>query len=553
MKITFRQGLARFQTDVLSTPTFLQKSAGSGTFVDLIVSPDPTIIVFAHKSANYIVEELKTVPNAWGPFTGSGTSYLFWDVNLLTGALTRGITLFPPIFAGTPPSVPVIDQHWFDTTETVMRVWNGAKWLDKIRVFAAYLTSNSIIHPYQLGSQCGITGDFEGGNIILDAYNKPLRQSDGSFVTSSTSLIISNNSAKKVKFETEALAGIAAEPLPKFSLVQMRAGRRLILARYPDFMTRIAGIVLEDLYQNEVGYITADGLVRNEGWNFPPSSVNRPVFCGPNGEVTVVPPTSGVVQVAGFVYDTDSIYMNIFAPVILEDITTYIEPPPPIPPVNYPVSDFYAGVTTGPAPLIVSFTQTALGSPTTFEWDFNNDTSVDASTPNAVYTYYTPGTYDVRLTTTNAFGSNTIVKQGYIVVQEQAADGLFTNLEVRLSAPNQANRNTSIPVSIGVNNDGALTATNVIRTITIKDLKNEQIQISGIPPGSTITRVNNDRTVIVLPTISILPSGSSYGPFTFNVISGTKSGDLVITASVSSPEVDSTIGDNSTSISITVK
>ena len=297
MKLSFRQGIARYQTDVLSTPTFLQKSAGAGDFIDLIVAPDPTIIAFAHRSANYIVEEVKTVIHAWGPFSGSQTVYLYWDINLLTGVVSRGTTLHPPIYAGTAPSSPATDQHWFDTTETVMRVWNGAKWTEKIRVFAAYLSSGSIIRPYNLGSQAGIVGDFEGGNLVLDAYNKPLRQSDGSFVTSVTSMVIVNNAAKKVKFEAEVLSGMADEPLPKYSLVQMRPGRRIVLARSPNYMSRIAGVVLEDLYTNEVGFITTEGLVRNENWNFPDNMVNRPIFCGANGEITTVPPTSGVIQV----------------------------------------------------------------------------------------------------------------------------------------------------------------------------------------------------------------------------------------------------------------
>ncbi len=148
MKLSFRQGIARYQTDVLSTPIFLQKGSGSSFFVNLVVSPDPTIIAFAHKNANYIVEEIKSVPNAWGPIATTQTTYLYWDVDMLTGNITRGMTVAPPIYSGAAPSTPVIDQHWFDTIETVMRIWTGFKWIDKIRVFAGFVTSGSIIHPY---------------------------------------------------------------------------------------------------------------------------------------------------------------------------------------------------------------------------------------------------------------------------------------------------------------------------------------------------------------------------------------------------------------------
>lgn len=552
MRLSFRQGIARYQTDVLSTPSFLQKSVDSGLFVDLIVSPDPTIVAFAHRSSNYIVEEVKTVKNAWGPFSTTQTVYLYWDINLLTGELTRGSTFFPPMYAGMGPLSPVIDQHWFDTAEAVMRVWNGNKWVEKIRVFAAFLSSGTIIHPFPLGSQAGIVGDFEGGNLVLDAYNKPLRQSDGSFVTSVTSMIIVNGAAKKVKFEAEVLSGMAAEPAPKFSLVQMRAGRRIVLARSTEYLSRIAGVVLEDLYTNEVGFITTEGLVRNESWNWPDSSVNRPVFCGPNGEITTTPPTSGVLQVAGFVYDTDSIYMNIFPPIVLEDLTFPTSPPPPPGPVVAPITDFFASVTSGVAPLSVDFTSTSLGSPTSFEWDFTGDGNTIESTANASYTYSSAGTYNVSLRSTNAFGFDDEVKVGYIVVsQPETATGLYTNLGVRLGGPSQVGRGHTFQVSINVTNDGFLTATSVQRIIRIQNVKYQQVVPSNLPTGTVLSR-DGDVTIITFPPISTLPSGTAYGPVFFDLTAPTKSGQIVMYGSVESPELDQTIGDNTASIAIEV-
>lgn len=552
MHLPFRQGLARYQTDVLSTPTFLQKgTGGSGFFVDLLVSPDPTIIVFAHKNANYVVDELKSVSNAWGPITNSTTTYLYWDVDLLTGFLTRGMTIAPPIYSGSPPSAPVTDQHWFDTVETTMRVWNGVKWLDKIRAFAGYVTSGSIIHPFPLGTQAGIIVECEGGNLVLDAYNKPLRQTDGTFVTTVTSLLIVNNSAKKVKFETEVLTGMAAEPIPKFSLVQVRSGRRLILARSNDFMTRISGVSLEDLYTNEVGSIVADGLIRNSSWSFLPNQVNRPVFCGTNGEVTTTPPTTGVIQVAGFVYDTDAIYMNVFPPIILDDLTSVISPNP-LPDPSAPTADFYSSVTSGFAPLLINFSNASTNNPISFEWDFLNDGSVDASTASASYTYAVPGTYTVRLRAINNFGFDDEIKAGYITVLTPPPSVGYTNLDVTLNAVSQVLRGHTFPVSVTISNDGSLAATNVIRTIVIPRLKGEEITVSGLPPGTTVV-TDIHKTTLTFAVVSILPIGLTYGPISFNVVAPNKSGSLKINASVSSPEIDVALGDNTTSISVEVR
>jgi len=212
MRLTFRQGIARYQTDVYATATFLAKS---GNFINLVVSPDPTVIIFAHRSATYVVEEVRSVPNAWGPFTTNQTKYLYWDINLLDASLTRGATNFPLIVAATAPNNPAVDQHWYDTSISQMKVWNGNKWLDKLRVFAATYLNGATIQPWAKGSQVGDNGSYDAGALVLDQYNKPLRASDGTFVTSTSGLSVVTGDTTKVNFETEVLAGMANEPIPQ--------------------------------------------------------------------------------------------------------------------------------------------------------------------------------------------------------------------------------------------------------------------------------------------------------------------------------------------------
>jgi len=549
MRLSFRQGLARFQTDVMASPIFLQRSAGSGHFIDLIVSPDPTIIAFAHRSANYIVEETRTVLRAWGPIPAQ-TTYLYWDMNMLTGEITRGTTLLGPMYTGMTPAAPVIDQHWFDTDEAIMRVWNGVKWVEKIRVFAGYVTSGALIRPYSNGSQAGLIGDFEGGSLVLDAYQKPLRQSDGTFLTSATQMIVVNGSGKNVKFEGEVLTGMAAEPIPKFSLIRMKAGRKIELARHTDYTSRIAGIVTEDLYTNEVGTITGEGLVTNTDWNWPADKIGRPVFCGPNGEVTTDVPTYGVMQVAGYIHDSDSVFFKHQNVIILDDVTDVVLPPTP---TGIPVADFFANTISGVAPLTVTFTSTSLNTPTSFNWDFTSDGTTDATTATATYTYATPGIYDVSLRAQNAYGHDDEVKIGYITVLRPPPSGLFTNLGVMLGGPNQVSRGHTFQVSISISNDGFETATQVIRKIRIADVKGQQIVPSGLPTGAVVTRELGTVTVITLPVVATLPSGTTYGPTYFNLTAPTKSGQVVMYGYVESPEVDQTTGDNSASIAVEVQ
>ena len=82
-----------------------------------------------------------------------------------------------------------------------------------------------------------------------------------------------------------------------------------------------------------------------------------------------------------------------------------------------PVAGFAADVISGTAPLTVTFTDQSRGNPTGWAWDFNNDGIVDSTTPDfPVYTYTRDGTYTVKLTATNPWGSDDEIKVGYIVV-----------------------------------------------------------------------------------------------------------------------------------------
>ncbi|MGC9335389.1 MAG: PKD domain-containing protein, partial [Anaerolineae bacterium] len=84
-----------------------------------------------------------------------------------------------------------------------------------------------------------------------------------------------------------------------------------------------------------------------------------------------------------------------------------------------PNAGFGAFPTEGPVPLIVSFSDTSIGGPTTWSWNFGDGQTSTAQQP--VHTYTAPGTYDVTLTVGNAQGSDTAVKPGYISVTAPAA------------------------------------------------------------------------------------------------------------------------------------
>ena len=332
MKIAFRQGMIRRQTQ-LTAPTFLRKTSLSGDSIDLVVIDQPTVFTVAHYGANYLFEEAHTITAAWGggalgsingPLIPHETQYLFWDVDLATGQLNRGWTKVPPIITSLEPTNPEPDTHWFDLINTRMRVFRvndvsgvGA-WQDKIRLFAAIYDSSGNIIPYPLGSQVGIeNGEYSAGNLILGVNNKPLRQSDGTFATTESDLIIYQTAGQNVRFDMTLIWAQAAEEIPKFSLVKFLPNRQMALASSNSHTQFVSGLVTEDLHQEEVGQIVTNGVIRNEQWNWQPHEINKPIFCGTAGEIRLNPPNAGFVQQVGFVYDQDSIYLNLFPPVRL--------------------------------------------------------------------------------------------------------------------------------------------------------------------------------------------------------------------------------------------
>ncbi|OPY46521.1 MAG: PKD domain protein [Methanoregulaceae archaeon PtaU1.Bin222] len=91
-----------------------------------------------------------------------------------------------------------------------------------------------------------------------------------------------------------------------------------------------------------------------------------------------------------------------------------------------PIAEFTASPLTGAAPLSVQFTDLSTGDPLTWAWDFQNDGTIDSTDQNPVYSYQNTGTYTVRLTVTNAGGSDTVQKSQIITVTVGPPTASFT-------------------------------------------------------------------------------------------------------------------------------
>jgi len=98
-----------------------------------------------------------------------------------------------------------------------------------------------------------------------------------------------------------------------------------------------------------------------------------------------------------------------------------------------PVANFAGTPTTGNAPLLVTFTDSSTGSPTSWSWTFGDGGTSPLKNPT--YTYSTAGNYTVSLTATNAGGSNTITRNNYIYVISTKPQADFTGTPSTGAAP----------------------------------------------------------------------------------------------------------------------
>jgi|GEM_PF-5130156 FOG: PKD repeat len=83
--------------------------------------------------------------------------------------------------------------------------------------------------------------------------------------------------------------------------------------------------------------------------------------------------------------------------------TVTVSPPAP------PVANFSSAAAASP-PLTVNFTDTSTGGPTSWAWDFNNDTITDSTLQNPLHTFASAGGFLVTLTVDNGFGPSSVTK-----------------------------------------------------------------------------------------------------------------------------------------------
>jgi hypothetical protein len=293
MRLNFRQGITRSRA-VLGVPDFLTYNNVFST-IDVNITTPWLIVTAAFKDKNYLLEERANQAQSWGPFLWNATMWgtaptvityqLFWDVNLATGAVTKGYTPWTPVYGPTPPTNQRIDQHWFSTLDNIMYVWDSTAWQQKCRVFAAsFGPSTQVITPRPFYSQVGISGvDVLAGYIAYGEDLKGIRLDDGTFLTSSTDLVVNTGRySSPITLEAASAALVAAEPIPAFTCVTNFDLSEAKLANPFNIEFYPIGVTTKEAALGESVEYLFEGVIYNDQWNWD-FSLGKDIFCGVNG------------------------------------------------------------------------------------------------------------------------------------------------------------------------------------------------------------------------------------------------------------------------------
>lgn len=318
MKLEFRQGIVRCQIDGTGNPSFLTKESDGS--ISILAFTEPVIVTFAHGTADYLFEETNNVESAWSGFDDTVDQWLYWDLDPLDGHRTFGTTTLEPVASSSAPESPEAGQHWFDSSSAQMKVWNGAGWVVKIRVFAAKLASGSSIeYPYSVGaSQGNLQSSTYAGYILFDDNDHAIRKYNarraGVFMTTESPISTQMAKLANLRIETSMPEGIANQTIPQWSAVAFTDGRELSAASYNKPQYPAVGIANEAMSYGEARAFVNAGYIEdpNWNWNYEPGT---PVFYDDSGQLTTQVPDLGAAQQVATVISPTMLLVNVREPI----------------------------------------------------------------------------------------------------------------------------------------------------------------------------------------------------------------------------------------------
>lgn len=208
---------------------------------------------------------------------GDGSAVFISDTDLFS-SLTNFVNITPGVVGTsivTFPVAPVSGQHFFDTTEKKMYIFELGNWREVIRAFAAKVNNITFTPlgsgfpstPFA-GTQVNILGTVNAGRIIVDDDAEPIRRVNGEFFTTESDFFINGSPVNTIRLEANVLSATALTPIGAFQVVQLTDFGRIEIATYNDLQTTLIAMLMEALNTNETGTIITQGTITNPAWNF---------------------------------------------------------------------------------------------------------------------------------------------------------------------------------------------------------------------------------------------------------------------------------------------
>lgn len=308
MNISFTQGVVRGEAN-LGTPVYLTKA---GANVHIFTSSEPVLAVVAHKTKNYLITEPVSVNNAWAGIPPGG-AWMYWDINMATGVVTRGFTIHAPAFGSSlPPSSLNTDQHYFNTSSKRHYVWNGSAWIEVLRVFAGSVSALGVMTISAFASQVGLNTAVTAGYIIYGLNNQAIIDPlDSTFInTGSGFLLAGGPKAFPITLDNELNYVLAGESIPAASLVAIGPLGTIILAdnTTEKFST---GLVLEPVITGQSARIHMAGYIVSGDFAFSSGDVGTVLWLTTAGGMSIVRPVTTKAQSVGIIVSETSMLLNL--------------------------------------------------------------------------------------------------------------------------------------------------------------------------------------------------------------------------------------------------
>ena len=296
-KISFRQGIVSHPKNSRSgLQSFLRKD---GDNVDILIdtgsSITPITIAFAHQDTNYLYTESKSITSAWKKIR-TGTDYwLFWDIDLNSGTISRDSTIYEPIYSRTEPDKKLRrkGQMWFDLTDITFKEWQGNVWRETVRVMAAKVANGTQFQSLSVnankdsytGTQVGTfssqRGSINVGSLVYNKAGKAIKSGKrNQFFTTEDQFLTGVPTGASNKINNTLVTGVALCPLAAFQIVQYNDYNSICLANVYEQGSKLFGIVESDVETGEVTNFVSEGIIFNENWDWEALGVevNTPLY-----------------------------------------------------------------------------------------------------------------------------------------------------------------------------------------------------------------------------------------------------------------------------------